>query len=615
MNRYLKAIIAVLIMSCAISIFVYSKDDSANPERYISPCALAFSRDGTKLYIGGGTDGILRVLNTKTHKLEQSIKISSDITGLALFTNGDQLYVTSTNPEGVVKIVNTRNGEITDTISAGNGATSPVLSADGKSIYVCNRFDNDISVINLASKSLIARIKVSREPIASALDITGNRLIVANHLPDGPADIDHIASAINVIDLDEKKVVSRIDLPNGSTGVRGICISPDGLYAYVTHTLGRYQVPTSQIQRGWMNTNAFSIIDLQKTKLLNTVLLDELDRGVANPWAVACSGDGKRIIVSIAGTNELCIIDSSALISKLLSLPLNSDSGEITSGDVPDTLTFLDGIRIRIPLTGIGPRVLAVRGNTVYAAEYFTDTLSVIDDISKAPKARSVALGQTKPMTAARRGEMLFNNGYSCFQSWQTCASCHPDGRADSLNWDLLNDGMGNPKNTKSLLLSHMTPPVMVTGIRKDAETAVRSGMKFIQFMQRPDDEAKAMDEYLKSMKPIPSPYLLKGKISESAQRGKAVFEKAECASCHPAPLYTDMKKYNVGTGKYYEAGKKYDTPTLEEIWRTSPYLYDGRAASMKDVLTIHNKSDKHGKTTGLKDSEMNELVNYILSL
>ncbi|MHC4147198.1 MAG: cell surface protein, partial [Planctomycetota bacterium] len=82
-------------------------------------------------------------------------------------------------------------------------------------------------------------------------------------------------------------------------------------------------------------------------------------------------------------------------------------------------------------------------------------------------------------MTAERRGEMLFNDALLCFQSWQSCASCHPsDARVDALNWDLLNDGLGNPKNTKSLLLSHETPPAMITGIRENAEIAVRAGFR-----------------------------------------------------------------------------------------------------------------------------------------
>ena len=58
-------------------------------------------------------------------------------------------------------------------------------------------------------------------------------------------------------------------------GVNGVCVSPDGRYAYVTHILGRYQLPTTQLERGWMNTNALSVIDVATQKLVNTVLIDD----------------------------------------------------------------------------------------------------------------------------------------------------------------------------------------------------------------------------------------------------------------------------------------------------------------------------------------------------
>ncbi|MHC4594748.1 MAG: c-type cytochrome, partial [Planctomycetota bacterium] len=203
-----------------------------------------------------------------------------------------------------------------------------------------------------------------------------------------------------------------------------------------------------------------------------------------------------------------------------------------------------------------------------------------------------------------------------CFQQWQSCASCHPGGgRADALNWDLLNDGIGNPKNTKSLLLAHKTPPAMITGARDRAETAVRAGIKHILFATCAEEDAAAIDEYLKSLKPAASPYLVKGKLSRSARRGRKVFDKAGCASCHKGPLYTDLQKYDVGIGKGLDKDVEFDTPTLVEIWRTAPYLYDGRAATMKKLLTTHNPGDKHGRTSNLTDNEIRDLARFVLSL
>jgi cytochrome c peroxidase len=214
----------------------------------------------------------------------------------------------------------------------------------------------------------------------------------------------------------------------------------------------------------------------------------------------------------------------------------------------------------------------------------------------------------------ARQGEKLFNDASLCFQQWQSCASCHPDGRADGLNWDLLNDGMGNPKNTKSLLLAHQTPPAMITGIRDRAETAVRTGIRYIQFAHRPEDDTLAIDEYLKSLQPIPSPHLEDGQLSKAAKRGEQIFTKAGCSNCHTGPLRTDMKMYDVGTGIGRETGQKFDTPTLIEIWRTAPYLYDGRARTIQELLTKDNRDNKHGITSNLSDSEIEDLTAFILS-
>jgi YVTN family beta-propeller protein len=485
-------------------------------------------------------------------------------------------------------------------------------------LYVCNRFNNNVSVIDLAAKKEAIKIPVTREPVAAAITPNGKLLFVANLLPAGAADAGYTAAVVSVVKTATNKVTANIQLPNGSTGLRGICTSPDGKYAYVTHILARYQLPTTQLERGWMNTNALSIIDVAKQTLVNTVLLDDIDLGAANPWGVACTPDGKYICVAHAGTHEISIIDRGRLHEKLTKVSWGEKvAGTLLSpADVPNNLAFLAGMRRRLKLAGNGPRGLAIVGTKVYTAEYFSDSLGVVDIAPETrPEAMSIALGPKEPLTVIRKGEMFFHDASLCFQKWQSCATCHPgSGRSDALNWDLLNDGMGNPKNARSLLLSHKAPPVMITGVRDKAETAVRAGIKYIQFAVRPEENAVAIDEYLKSLKPVPSPYLVEGKLSEAAKRGKEIFKKAECASCHSAPLYTDLRKYKVGTGKDIEKDRAFDTPTLIEVWRTAPYLYDGRAVTMKEVLTKYNAGDKHGTTSSLTEEQINDLAEFVLS-
>jgi cytochrome c peroxidase len=214
---------------------------------------------------------------------------------------------------------------------------------------------------------------------------------------------------------------------------------------------------------------------------------------------------------------------------------------------------------------------------------------------------------------------MLFNDATLSFQGWLSCASCHShDARVDGLNWDLLNDGIGNPKNTKSLLWAHRTPPAMSTGVRETAETAVRAGLSHILFSVQSEDVAASLDIYLRSLEPVPSPRLEEGRLSPAALRGEVVFRSPQvgCGGCHSGGLRTDLKAHDVGTtGRFDQAQLLFDTPALVELWRTAPFLHDGSCASLYELVTSRNRDNRHGRTAHLSKAQVDDLVEYLLSL
>jgi cytochrome c peroxidase len=75
------------------------------------------------------------------------------------------------------------------------------------------------------------------------------------------------------------------------------------------------------------------------------------------------------------------------------------------------------------------------------------------------------------------------------------------------------------------------------------------------------------------------------------------------------------MKKYDIGTSTEQDDNKEFDTPTLIEVWRTAPYLHDGRAVTIREVLTRFNKNDRHGSTSELTEKEIEDLAEFVLSL
>src|SRR5205823_3456009 len=102
--------------------------------------------------------------------------------------------------------------------------------------------------------------------------------------------------------------------------------------------------------------------------------------------------------------------------------------------------------------TQANPRRLALSGDgkTLVVSNHLSDSLTVIN-AGKLQVVRHIPLSAAKP-DAARRGAILFHSSRATFQGQFSCASCHPNGGSDGLNWDLTRDGIGNFMNTRSLL-------------------------------------------------------------------------------------------------------------------------------------------------------------------
>lgn len=582
---------------------------SVSDATYLSPTDVCASPNGGTLYIAEMTAGKVAVFNTATETVTQEIvlPVPNQASGMTVSADGTKLYVTAADPAGKVYVIDTATNGIVDTIPVGHSPVSPVLSPDGSTLYVCNRFDNTVSVINVSTHARTA-VPVTREPISAAVTADGTKLAVANFLSNDATTFPKVSAVISVINTSSKTVSATIRLPNGSSSVRGICVSPDGQYAYAVHLLGKYHVPPNQIERGWTWSNVLSVIDLNTQTLVSTVLLDDLDLGAANPWAIACTGDGDHLVVTHAGTHEISVVDR---------VELHTAIAGRTVEDVAKDYSTLVLIRKRIAMKGKGPRGLAVAGTKAYAAEYFSGSLGVVDiDPAVRPKPVSLSLGNEPVMTDARRGELIYHDATLSFQNWLSCSSCHPGARSDGFNWDQMNDGFGNAKQTKSHLYSHVTAPTTITGIRPDAETSVRAGLKYAYFNILPESDAVAVDEYLKALTPVPSPYLVNGQLSAAAVRGKLLYDgAANCVSCHPGPYFTDLRPYDAGTGFGRHLNTEFDTPTLAEVWRTAPYLYRGQAATIEEVLTTFNEGDRHGNTSGLTPQQIGDLAEYVLSI
>ncbi len=602
-------------------------------QKYLSPDFVKCAN--SKVYITCRTGNEVRALD-KFGKVLNVIPVKGSPSGIAIDSKGNYAYVTIAAPNGQLLKIDLKSNKVCAQVYAHHMPRAVALSKDEKTLYVANQFQNKITAYDSTSLKFLREGETIREPFAITLSKDGKKLYVANQLPESKGGLyeENIACAVSVLDSSNLKKITDILLPNGSINFQDIALSPDGKYAYGTHVVARFNVPTTQVERGWINTNAVSVIDTARDKLLATFLIDDIELGAANPYGVIVSDDGKYLVVAQAGTHEISIINRNALDARIAEkytkaykvksfseLEKNPDFWDRAKSktsmevfdDICNDLSFLSGIRRRIELKGLAPRHLDAVGKIAYVGLYYSDTINIVNLENGITK--KVSIGGNEVLNEMRKGDLYFHDASLCFQKWLSCATCHTEVRSDGLNWDLLNDGIGNPKQSKSLLYAHFTPPTMITAVRKDAQACVRKGIQYIQFTKRPEEDAVAIDKYMSAMRPVPSPYLnAKGEMNESAKRGEAIFEEAKCGLCHTGEYNTDMKRHNVGSGLDEYKNFAFDTPTLTEIWRTAPYLYDGRARTIYEMMKLYNNENKHGLTKHLSDQDLKDLESYILT-
>lgn len=593
-----------------VAIFLAAARPAACDPVFHSPLDLAFAPDGASLAVGDATMRSLSFIDPVSRKIIRSVVLPDSPAGLAWSATGGKLYV-AVSGAGHVAEVDAAEGVITRRFATGRYPRGLAVAPDRNLLLACDWGLDRLTVIDPAAGKSVAEIPVGCQPTSVAVSPDESLAAVSNLLPATAATDPLHASEITIVDLEKLEAVSSVRLPPGSSNTRGIVIGGDGKTAFVVHTLGRVHLPTTQLDRGWVNTNALSIIDLPSATLTATVLLDQMTDGAADPWGVALAPDGTRLYITLAGVHQLAIIDLEGLPDLL--------AGDRASLANDLSALYRNGLIRRIDLPVKGPRGIGVSsdGRRVAIAGYFSGNVVFLD--GGGANASSMTLGPQSEPDLVRRGEIAFHDAGLCFQRWLSCATCHPGARADGLNWDLLNDGIGNPKNTRSMLLSHATPPVMSLGVRADMETAVRAGFIHIQFTQPEKADIEAVSGYLRSLEPVVSPHRLPdGSLTEAAIRGKEVYHRQSvgCAYCHPAPLFTDLAMTDVGTATPRDRGvTEYDTPTLLELWATPPYLHDGRAVNLREVLIEYNAEDKHGTTSTLTPAEIDDLVEYLLSL
>jgi cytochrome c peroxidase len=253
-------------------------------------------------------------------------------------------------------------------------------------------------------------------------------------------------------------------------------------------------------------------------------------------------------------------------------------------------------------------------GARAVAANYLLDAVQVVD-VASGRLVRTVPLGGPREPSSARRGEALFYDARRSHNQWFSCHTCHVEGHTCGLTFDTLNDdSYGNPKLTPTLRGVTRTGPWTWHGWQTDLGAAVVKSYTETMFGPKPTaDEVRDVVAFLGTLDHPPRPELPKEK-REPVERGRVVFEgKARCVRCHGGPDYATPRNFDV---KLEPDGSPYalwNPPTLRGLAERGPYLHDGRAKTLEDLLTKDHSPEKLGGQA-LTPAERGDLVEFLLS-
>ena len=581
-----------------------------NPGANPSPIALALSADGSRLLVANQGTGTVALVDPKAGKLVAEVATGDKPAGVAVSKDGKRAVVAHWYGYDVAVLDVRPDGlKVSGRVEVGPEPRGVVLSGDGATAYVAVGASNEVVRVDVKAKAVSGRLAVGREPRGLALTPDGRRLVVG----------DSRSGDLAVVDLGAWKVERTVPLESGSANLRQVAVDPEGKYAYVAHMRNRGMATTqNNIDLGWVLGQRVSRVALDGGSPFETVTLDVKGQAFADVHGLAIRPDGKAIAIASGGTHELIFLRDDEP-----PLPWQSNRSRDL---IPGELLKKDGRFRRTPVGG-RPTELAFApdGATVFAANYLADAIQVVD-FASGKVVKTIGLNAPKGTSLVRRGEVLFHDATRSSNQWYSCNTCHSDGHTNGLDFDTLNDGwqdlstthLRSRKKVPTLRRVARTGPWTWHGWQKGLDDAmVESFTKSMQGKRPSGGDVEAIVAYIGTLDYPRNPFRdHDGGLTPEAKRGEAIYRSSRgaCASCHGGAELTDGKVHVVGLEGPGDVYKGYNPPSLRGAYDKYPYLHDGRAKTLRDVLTDpHNPEDLGGEA--LSASEVDDLIAYLQSL
>ncbi|HND55933.1 MAG TPA: hypothetical protein PLV92_26130, partial [Pirellulaceae bacterium] len=336
-----------------------------------------------------------------------------------------------------------------------------IAFADNAKAYVALSSENQIAVVDTASRKVMKRLTIPAQEPRAVVVRTGRLYVLAfesgnkTQLSGGAkSDIDgdlvtfdayehsirnnNVLSLGHVVDIVKHPRVPDRDLfvfdtatdrlvatvESAGTLLYGLAVDSKGV-AYVAQTDARNDV------NGRSGTKKHGLKEMANRAFLNRITrvalrgesfeppaffdLEPLppahpERGaaLATPFAIQVTSDDSTLVATAAASDKLFTVDAA--------------SGRVL-GQVA---------------VGAGPRGVALDGSSAWVLNALADTVSLVDwrDRKHPVVVATITLDDPTHPTF-KRGRIAFNTAKASTTGTFSCASCHPDGHTDQLLWVL----------------------------------------------------------------------------------------------------------------------------------------------------------------------------------
>ena len=587
---------------------------------YKTPLYLAISPNGKILYVACEASGSVIVVDTQALKKISEIATGRQPTGVTFSPDGNRAYV-SNRLDDTVSIIDVQSEKVLKTIAVGDEPHGVVTDKEGKYLYVANTIADSISVVDTATFKEVKRLTASRHPWALSRSPDGSKIYATNDLPRFVGFREPSISEVTVIDTSTIEVVDRIEAP-GVNLMLGVDWHPEGEFALFVANRTKNLVPMTRLIQGWTITNALGVVWPDGT--VDQVLLDEPGKCFPDPTDVAVSPDGRLALITSSGSDRVAVVD----LEKLTSM-IKDSSARQRKHILPNHLGKPVEFIIKHIPTEFSPRGIEITpdGKMAFVANSLNDTLTVID-MNELKVIATIDLEGSKEVTKIRFGEQVFHSANNAFRQQFSCHTCHPDGHVNGLTYDIEPDGIGiAPVDNRTLRGIFDTNPFKWEGTNPSLQRqcGARLAVFFTRIQPFTPEELEALTDYICTIPRPPNRHRPLGSpLTDAQRRGKVMFERTvtndgkvipkdnRCVSCHFPPMFTDRQIHDVGNEFEYDMDSIFDTPHLNNIYDSAPYLHNGIAETLEEIWTKYNPEDEHGVTNDMTKDQLNDLIEYL---